>query len=130
VFPLDAHPSGGSDAPSLDLRLDDDALARKLEAAGAYAELRGEVEAALGQFGPDAFRRECLWSAGDPFAVIEHCASMPHYERVGRDRQSRGRYTDVITLDTHVRPLARALRARDTGPEDALRPFRVLPSTP
>jgi hypothetical protein len=97
----------------VDLRLDDDALARKLEAARGYDELRREVEAALRAFGEDAFRRECLWDAGRPFDRVADAGTEPYYERVGRDRQSIGRYAEVITLERHVQPVARALRAWD-----------------
>jgi hypothetical protein len=113
VFPLDAGPSAGSEPAIVDLRLDDEALARKLGSACGYRELREEVDAALRAFGAEAFRRECLWHAGEPFEQVDAHGTIPYYERVGRDRQGAGRYSEVITLDGHVRPVARALRAWD-----------------
>jgi hypothetical protein len=113
VFPLDAAPSAGREAAAVDIRLDDEALARKLESARGYRELRDEVDGALRAFGPEAFRRECLWDAGGPFDQLDAHGTVPYYERVGRERQAAGRYAEVITLEGHVRPVARALRAWD-----------------
>jgi hypothetical protein len=115
-FPLDGHPSAAVVPPYIEVALDEEALERKIRVATGYAELRYEVEAALRTYGRATFARECLWEAGDPFAALERFAGVPYYERVGRDRQSAGTYQDVITLDGHVRPLARALRARRDTP--------------
>ncbi len=111
-FPLDAHPSAGALGAAIDVRLEPDALERKLSAAWQYPELRGEVEAALRTFGRQSFARECLWDAGDPFDALERFDGVPHYERIGRERQAARTYRDVITLDRHLRPIACALRDR------------------
>lgn len=127
-FPLDAHPSAGAPRAVIDVRLEPDALERKLSAAWQYPELRDEVEAALRAFGRQSFARECLWDADDPFAALERFDGVAHYERIGRERQAAGTYTDVITLDGHLRPIARALRNRcgvwDAGPAVTAVPAR------
>ena len=55
-------------------------LDRKLQAAHAYAELRGEVESALQRFGTEPFRTECLLSVdlSDPYGW--EADRIPFYE--------------------------------------------------
>lgn len=132
VFPLEAAPSAGRGPANVDIRLDDDALARKLECARGYRGLREEVDGALRAFGPEAFRRECLWDAVGPFEQVDAHGTVPYYERVGRERQGAGRYSEVITLAGHVRPVARALRAWDEPGRFTRTPTRspVSPSIP
>jgi len=115
-FPLDAHPSAADRQPRIDLALDEAAMERKMAAARGYPELRGELEAALRAYGRAPFARECLWDAPDPFDALERFDAVPYYERVGRERRSGGMYDEVITLDAHIRPLARALVTGTTAP--------------
>jgi len=91
--------------------LTDAALARKIGAALAYPEMAGEVSAARGRWGDEAFRRETfrhvrdgeVWAPGD---------ESPYYERYGRKRVEAGAYPDVICYDRHIRPLVDLLHAR------------------
>jgi len=91
------------------LELDEDALARKLAAARSYAELAGEVEAALGRFGVAPFRTECL----RPVDLSERYgwdpAEVPYYETYGEKKVAEGTYDRVLRFGEHVRPLADAL---------------------
>jgi hypothetical protein len=61
-------------------------LERKCAAALAYAELKGEVEYALRQFGKETFRLECFYETDS------------------------GKYKDVICFEAHVRPLIMEMR--------------------
>lgn len=93
------------------LTLSDGALERKIGAALAYPEMAGEVSAARGRWGDEAFRIETfrhvregeVWAPGD---------EAPYYERYGRKRVEDGAYTEVIGYDEHIRPLADLLHAR------------------
>lgn len=90
------------------IRLDDDALERKLEAAHSYPELAGEVEAALAQYGREPFRVECL----RPVRVSppdDRPAGLPFYERHGEKRVAEGVYAEVLRYRDHVLPLIDAL---------------------
>lgn len=87
------------------LRLDDDALKRKLAAAFAYPELAGEVGAAVRRSGIEAFRHECLhpienWRSWTPVA-----GSKPYYEEHGESRVASGKYQHLVRYSEHVGPL-------------------------
>jgi hypothetical protein len=111
-FLLVGAPDGCPDslrARAVWLELDDEALARKLAAARSYAELAGEVEAALGRFGVAPFRTECL----RPVDLSERYgwdpAEVPYYETYGEKRVAEGAYDRVLRFREHVQPLADAL---------------------
>ena len=106
-FPLVGPPRrpDAARAGSVELTLDDRALARKLSAARRYAELDGEVEAALRAGGPEAFRVDVL----DPAAPWAPPARPPFYEEHGARRVAEGAYARVLRHREHVRPLAHAL---------------------
>ena len=86
-FPLEAAP-GAPTAPEGALRidLDDAALAAKLDAAHAYAELRADVARTLERFGAGAFRAETLL----PIDLCDRYgwdpARTPFYETYGATR--------------------------------------------
>lgn len=90
-------------------RLDDGAFARKLDAAHAYPELAGEVDAALSRYGAEPFRAECLRPVRRD-AFHEQPAEVPFYETFGAKRVSEGHYAEVLRYREHVLPLAEALR--------------------
>ncbi len=114
------------------VRLDEEAFARKLDAARNYAELSNEVEAALdgagsfdlqrhpewarhvdshlGETDINSFRVECL----RPVEVDESAdylapGARPFYECYGERQVSAGHYTKVLRYREHVLPLAEAL---------------------
>lgn len=89
--------------------LDEAALARKLAAAKAYAELAGEVLAALERTSTDAFKVECLRSV-DPAAADYACDEPPFYEAYGEKQVAAGYYQQVLRYDEHMAPFAAALR--------------------
>jgi hypothetical protein len=104
-------PRRGEDDGHLRLRLDDLALARKLDAAQRYGELEDEVNASLTSFGQEAFRDEVLFAAGSQ----EPIEGQPHYEIFGEIRVSEGAYSRVLRYREHVLPVERALDAYARG---------------
>jgi hypothetical protein len=107
-FPLVGPPRCSSHpGKTIRLRLDDQALARKLAAARDYPELAGEIESAIRAHGVEALRHEWL-TRGDSWsdAAIEQ---PPNYERFGAERVATGRYATVIRYRDHVRPVASTL---------------------
>jgi hypothetical protein len=96
----------GLAARAVRLRLDDEALARKLEASRRYPELQAEVAAALARHGADAFRTECL----RPVVPEAELPARPFYETYGERQVAAGRYAEVIRFEEHVRPIRDALR--------------------
>lgn len=125
-FVLDAPPNNC--APELRssavwVHLDDAALDRKLEAALAYTELRGETEEGLKYYGKKAFSIECLIPPTTRTAVQKFEHEAPAYERYGREGVERfgksfGKYEEVITFQKHVKPVVRVIEeaARDFVP--------------
>jgi hypothetical protein len=110
AFPLIARPDTAAGQPgAVSLELDDEALARKLAAARAYAEMASEVESALKAVGPEAFRRECLAPVVPVPEAATGASAVPFYETYGEQRVAAGAYTHVIRYREHVRPLADAL---------------------
>jgi hypothetical protein len=97
---------------ALFLRLDDVAVARKIEAALAYPELRHEVSAALSRFGKRAFALECLRPAADATRLMidRFETETPAYERSGEMRVGEGAYREVLRYREHVRPVLTAIQ--------------------
>ncbi len=107
-----SRPDDCSNAPpatSICLRLDDQAFARKLEAARGYPEVADEVEETLEAIGIEAFRVEWL----RPVDGWNECPGLTHelpaYERHGEQQVLAGHYERVIRYREHVLPLAEAL---------------------
>ncbi len=91
------------------MRLDDEALARKVAAALAYPELRGEVEAAIGRSGIEGFRHECLHPVGNRTSWTPTGGGRPHYEEHGLQRVTSGKYERLLRYSEHIAPLHAAL---------------------
>jgi hypothetical protein len=98
--------------PSTDgivLRLDEAALQRKLAAASAYPEMRAEVQAALDEFGRQAFAVERLQPSSAHRMIEEFERTPPLYDRHGEIRVGQGVYTDAIRYREHVLPVLLAI---------------------
>lgn len=110
---LDGNPRGSLDPPRPEtavLNLDDADLARKIEAAKGYPELRAETKNALQRFGAEAFRVEVLRPVTDRREGLDHLdEEPPYYERYGQGQVAAGHYRDVIGYRTNVRPLVHAV---------------------
>jgi hypothetical protein len=102
---------------ALFMRLDDAAVARKLEAALAYPELRHEVSAALGRFGKRAFALECLRPATTATGLMidQFEKEAPAYERSGETRVGEGLYHEIIRYRGHVLPVRTAIQEAAQG---------------
>lgn len=114
-FTLDAAPTRAAARATergISLHLDAAALERKLGAAFAYPEMRGEVENAINRFGRGAFALESLRPAATDAALARFETAVPEYERSGRIRVEQGLYRDVIYYRRHVLPVRAALEGR------------------
>jgi hypothetical protein len=95
--------------------LDDDAFARKMTAASRYAELAGEIDAAVKRSTTEELRVECLRP------VRPHCPEYtsdqrPFYETYGEKQVAAGVYREVIRFREHIAPLAQALSDYSRAP--------------
>jgi hypothetical protein len=93
--------------------LDDAALQRKLSAAADYYELTPEVERRRGAIESLAVERLFPVDIRGVWPTRPH--EEPLYEGIGRSRIDRGTYTELITYEKHVRPLAMMLIADRPG---------------
>ena len=105
------------DHSCMHLRLDNDLLARKLEAARDYAGLGDEVHKAIQQYGEEYFAVECMKKAA--VVVEQGHAAKPFYEIWGERRQAEGKYSSVIRYREHILPIVTAIRER-AGERDSL----------
>jgi hypothetical protein len=114
-FPLDAAPEPAAAAApgGLRLELDARALERKLAAAGAYREMRREVEGALQRFGAAAFAVERLRPAPPLAAQLAALPRRPYYEVHGERRVRAGHYSRVLRLEQHFLPFVERLLAAE-----------------
>jgi hypothetical protein len=93
------------------LRLDNDLLGRKLQAARNYLDLGDEVHQAIQRYGEEYFAVECMRKASAP-AVADSHAAKPFYEAWGERRKAEGKYTSVIRYREHILPIVTAIRER------------------
>lgn len=116
-FDLEGPPAtcASAEADRWRLDLDEHALARKLEAARGYPEMKAEVDGALARHGEVAFNCECLRPAPESLIALGRLPRPPRYETYGEARVEARIYARVIRLREHVLPLARALRALEEG---------------
>jgi hypothetical protein len=112
-FPIERNPAQAShslDDHDVRLRLDDDALARKLAAARSYLPLRADIDALCDERRESAFRLEVLRPARAAWDEFER-DELPAFEAHGRRLAAAGVYPEAIEFQRHVRPLL--LRLRD-----------------
>lgn len=104
----DACPADRRDA-AIWVRLDEEALTRKLAAADAYTELQAEVERTLSRLGSAPFRTECLLPADGADRYGWDPARVPYYETYGEQRVAARAYDAVLRFSEHMQPIADAL---------------------
>jgi hypothetical protein len=120
-FPLEAPPQEcpPEDLPeAILLKLDDDALRRKLQAAASYPEMAAEVERALAHHGRAPFGVECLRPVRyglEIGAIAGRFEHPPYYESYGEKQVAAGIYRQVIRFREHMAPLAEGLGQRARG---------------
>jgi hypothetical protein len=116
------------DRDCMHLSLDHDLLRRKLQAAHCYAELSGEVQSAIQQYGEEYFGVECF-KKNNPMAPPPWAeAGKPHYERCGEQRKAEGKYESVIRYREHIVPIVTAIREHAGIPDIQLRDQESEPS--
>jgi hypothetical protein len=114
-FLLDGAPhelTGEARATSIRIKLDPEALARKVKAARSYPGLEDEVARVLAHYGPDAFQTELLREVAYSLDIDGLFPDPPAYEIYGERRVAAGFYHEVLRYRTHVAPLADWLRSQ------------------
>ena len=116
------------DRDCMHLRLDDDLLRSKLQAAHSYAELSGEVQSAIQNYGEEYFGVECLKKSNLTVPPPWTEFGKPHYERWGEQRKAEGKYTSVIRYREHIVPIVTAIREHAGTLDVGLRDQESAPS--
>jgi hypothetical protein len=98
------------DRDCMHLRLDDDLLCRKLQAARSYTGLSGEIKSAIQHYGEEYFGVECLKKNNLTVPPLWAESGKPHYERWGEQRKTEGKYVSVIRYREHIVPIVTAIR--------------------
>jgi hypothetical protein len=97
------------------LRLDEVALARKLQAAKSYSELRDDVGKMIDEAGSASFQFEALRPVISPVRTDGLIKEAPFYERYGEKQVAQGFYRRVIRYREHILPLIDALENHAQG---------------
>ena len=88
------------------LDLDDAAYRRKVAAVQSYTGMSADVTRLLDNFGPEAFRAECLRPVRYGLDIGDRFAHPPYYEGYGAQQVAAGFYREVIRFRRHIAPLA------------------------
>lgn len=111
-YPVEAPPQ---ECPAEDLseaivlKLDDDAYARKMDAARSYPEMAKEIERVFKIHNVDVFRVECLRPVRYGLDIGSRFSHPCVYESYGEKQVSAGIYTEVVRFREHLAPLAEHL---------------------
>lgn len=113
-FPIDRPPDTCPAAlrqRAIWLRLDDEALQRKIQAALENHQLAGEVRAAIQTLGVARFQVECLRPVSEPvWLQYPQLYPQPAYEQHGEQLVASGQYPVVVRYQEHIAPLFAQLR--------------------
>jgi hypothetical protein len=101
----DSHAKSSSD--DIWLHLDEESSKQKLAAAQAYVELTADINQTLNREGMDAVQTEHLRRASSDW---DGAAERPYYEVHGEKQVAAGHYEEVVRYQTHIRPIADALK--------------------
>jgi hypothetical protein len=118
-FLLDSAPnilSEENNVGGLSIRLSDEEFQMKFNAAMGYPELKFEVEYALEKFGKEAFSYECFRKVSNPDVISNWNTAKPYYEEFGEKRVAEGAYSNLITFEKHLKPIAKQLLALTIKP--------------
>jgi hypothetical protein len=107
--------SDGFRSRDVRLRLDEVALARKLQAAKSYSELRDDVGKMIDEAGSASFQFEALRPVIPPVRTDGLIKEAPFYERYGEKQVAQGFYRRVIRYREHILPLIDALENHAQG---------------
>ncbi len=92
------------------LNLDEDGLARKLDAARAYEGVLADVEWIINRNGLEGIQTERLRSVCNDCSATERYPKTAHYEIHGEKQVAAGHYEQVIRYRDHILPLAESLQ--------------------
>lgn len=108
-FVLDSAPNNISiddNIGGLSLKLSDEEFQMKLNAAMNYPELKYEVETAIEKYGKEVFLWESFGKVIDVNQISNWESIKPYYEVFGEKRVNEGSYSQIITFEKHIKPIA------------------------
>jgi hypothetical protein len=104
-------PAGPGKQRAIAVTLTDEEMADKhRRVLKGYPQISAEVERMIAAFGIAAVANEDLYKAEPEVETEWLGAEPPFYERYGATQVEAGRYAEMITYASHIRPLALALR--------------------
>ncbi len=89
------------------IKLNDEEFERKYAAAQNYPEIIKDLDIALQQHGKAPFQIECLRPAKDLNQYSTWTTEIPYYESYGLNKVKTGEYSEVISFEQHLLPLAK-----------------------
>lgn len=97
--------------PAVTLQLGQEEIAAKRACVERrFPQLVEEMDRAVAKYGDVAVATETLYEAATELDVHWTECEPPYYETFGRKQVAAGLYTEVITHESHMRPLAQALQ--------------------
>jgi hypothetical protein len=109
-FVLDSAPNNipiDDNIGGLSLKLSDEEYQEKLNAAMNYPELKYEVETAIEKYGKEVFLWESFGMVLDINQISNWGSLKPYYEIFGENRVKKGLYSQLITFEKHIKPIAK-----------------------
>lgn len=114
---LDGPPDQGRNGEgSIRINLNAEEFARKMRAISEYPGIEPDIQKAMRLYGENAFQTESLRPVIKPDQCAEWDTDVPYYESYGAKMVESGVYSEVITFERHLLPLAKYLSSlADTG---------------
>lgn len=107
---LDGPPDQGSNGDgSIRIKLSAEDFARKMQAINAYPGIEPDIQKAMRLYGENAFQNESLRPVRTPDQLSGWDTDVPFYESYGAKMVESGVYSEVITFEKHLLPLAKYL---------------------
>ena len=94
---------------SIRIELNKEDFGRKMSSIRNYPDIAVDIEHAFRNYGETAFQTECLRPVKAPNQYTAWDTDMPYYESYGSKRVKEGVYSDVISFEQHLLPLAKYL---------------------
>lgn len=95
------------------VKLGDEDIARKFEAAKNYPELKEELDKAIKNYGIELFKTECLRPVKGMSQIKNWTTPVPFYESYGTEKVRIGQYKHVISFEEHLLPIVKFLSSKD-----------------
>lgn len=93
----------------IQFQLDDENFEKKYTAATNYPELKRDLDLTIALHGTSPFKIESLRPVKDYSKYISWDTDFPFYETYGRKKIDAGDYTELISFESHILPLAKYL---------------------